>query len=282
MRLRETQRHRKLLGEVIVKSAILWLTIFFCCAVPPSLGAAQEESVIEMKVRQVILDPYSKTPVVLLESSKEKRPLPIWIGGEEAASIALELESVPNPRPNTHDLIRNILRGVGAALPRITITDLRNNIYYATITLNLRGQEYQIDSRPSDAIAVALRMKAPIYATATVLAKAQPLAPAEKSKDDLRNTLGIQAQDLTPELAGLFDITSKSGILVADVEIGSPASQAGLQRGDVILKANDKAMQKATDLTSLLQGTKRGTRLKMEVQRKGSTVTVAVAVDLPS
>jgi len=254
---------------------LLWIAVLLICSVPAWVAAAQEEPAVEMKVRRVVVDPYSKTPVVILESAKEQKSLPIWIGGEEATSIALELEKVAAPRPNTHDLIRNILNGVGAVVQRITITDLRNDVYYASIALRLRGQDYQIDSRPSDAIAVALRMKAPIYATIKVLAKAQPL-PVEEKQDHLRK-LGIQGQDLTAELASLLDLAAKSGVLVADVEFGSAAAEAGVQRGDIILRANNKPLQKTADLEALLEGTSKASPLKIELLRKGKTV----ALELP-
>jgi bifunctional DNase/RNase len=267
------------LKEVIVKGRLLSVALSILCWFPLHLHAAQEEGVVEMRVKRVILDPYSKTPVVILESAKEGKLMPIWIGNEEATSIALELEHVAAPRPNTHDLIRNILHGVGAAIHRITITDLRNNIYYAIISLKLKGQDFQVDSRPSDAIAIALRMKAPIYASGKVLAKAKPLPP-DQPRADSRKILGIHAQELTPDLAGLFDLKVKSGVLVADVELGSAASQAGLQRGDLILKVNDKTIQKVADLESALQGTKKGAEVKVEILRKGKSVTVAI--ELPS
>lgn len=265
-----------------MKREVLFAAFVALCFLAPAAGAAQESAFVEMKVKRVMLDPSAKTPtaVVLLENAREKRLIPIWIGSEEATSIALELENVAIPRPNTHDLIRNILQGIGAALERITITDLRDNVYYASITLKLKGQEFQIDSRPSDAIAVALRMKAPIYASTQVLAKAKQLPSPDKPKDDVRKILGIHLQDLTPELASLLDLQPKRGILVADVELGSAASEAGVQRGDVILRVNDRAMQKAADLESLVQGAKRPGQLRMEVLRKGKTT--AVVVNLPS
>ncbi len=248
----------------------------------PHLGAAQDNTAVEMKVKRVMLDPSVQTPtaVVILENTKEKKLIPIWIGSEGATSIAIELENVSIPRPNAHDLIRNILQGLGAALQRITITDLRNNIYYASITLKLKGQEFQIDSRPSDAIAVALRMKAPIYASNQVLAKAKQLPSPEKAKEDLRKILGMQVQELTSELASLFDIPLKKGVLVADVELGSAASEGGIQRGDIILKVNDRTIQKVGDLESFFQSGKRAGQLKIEVLRKGKPTTVVF--DLPS
>jgi bifunctional DNase/RNase len=266
--------------EVLVKKGILSLVFFVLCAWPLSLAASEEESTVEMTVKNLLVDPSTQTPVVLLESSKEKKVLPIWIGVDEATSIALEIKKVPLPRPNTHDLIRNILNGLGAAVQRITITDLRNDIYYASIALRLKGQDYQIDSRPSDAIAVALRMKAPIYASMKVLDKAKPLGPLEKTRSESHRTLGLQTQDLTPELASLFDIKTSAGVLVADVDLGSAASEAGLQRGDVILKVNEKSLQKTAELESFLQSAKKGSQVKMDVLRKGKLITVAM--NLPS
>jgi len=259
-----------------VKSRILSLAVFLLCVWTLSLGATQEESAVEMTVKNLMIDPLTHTPVVLLESSKEKKTLPIWIGPEEATSIALEIKKVPMPRPNAHDLIRNILQGIGGTIQRITITELRNDVYYATIALKLKGQDYQIDSRPSDAIAVALRMKAPIYASAKVLARAKPVGPLEKTQSEAQRTLGMQTQDLTSELAGLFDLKPDGGILVADVELGGPASEAGLQRGDVILKVNEKSLQKTSELESFLQTVKKGAQFKIEVMRKGKPITVVM------
>jgi len=261
--------------EAVVKIAVRSL-LFVLCFSPAFLRAAQEETSVEMTVKNLLLDPVTQTPVVLLESAKEKKALPIWIGAEEATSIALEIKKVPMPRPNTHDLIRNILQGVGGTVQRITITDLRNDVFYAIITLKLKGQDYQIDSRPSDAIAVALRMKAPIYASAKVLARAKPIGPPEKNPSEARKTLGIQAQDLTPDLAGLFDLKPGGGILVADVELGGAAAEAGVQRGDVILKVNDKSLQKSSELESFLQSTKKGGQLKIDLIRKGKSITIAM------
>lgn len=257
---------------------IVLLSLF--CALAPRLGATQENTVVEMKVKRVMLDPTTKSPVVILENTKDKKLIPIWIGNHEAMSIAMELEKVATPRPLPYDLIRNILQGLGTTLRRITITDIRNSTYFAVLTLKLKDQEFQIDSRPSDAIALALKMKAPIYASSQVLAKAKELPAAEKPGQDFRKVLGIHAQDLTSDLASLFDLQGKKGVLVADVELGSPGSEAGIQRGDIILKVNDRMIQRVGDLESLFQGVKKAGQLKMEVLRKGKTATVTV--DLPS
>lgn len=265
-----------------MRRGILLVVFFVLCSFPLYLDASQENAEVEMKVKKVMLDPSIKTPtaVVILESTKDKRLFPIWIGSEEATSIAIELENVSVPRPLTHDLIRNILQSLGATLHHITITDLRNSTYYAIISLRLKGQEFQVDSRPSDAIAVALRMKAPIYASSQVLAKAKPLPSPEKPREDFRKILGIHVQDLSPQLASLFDPQVKQGVLVADVELGSAASEAGIQRGDIILKVNDRTVQRVSDLESFFKATKKPTQVKMEVLRKGKSATMVL--DLPS
>ena len=265
-----------------MKRGCFLVALFVFGFLPFYLEASQETGSVEMKVRKVMLDPSVKTPtaVVILESVKEKKLIPIWVGNEEATSIAIELENVSIPRPNTHDLIRNILQGVGVVLSRITITDLRNNVYYATIALKLKGQDYQIDSRPSDAIAVALRMRAPIYASSQMLAKASQLPFSERSKEDSSKIFGLQIQDLTPALASLMDLQVKQGVLVADVELGSPAFEAGIQRGDIILKANDRPINKVADLEPFFKNGKKSGQLRLEILRKGKPTTVLW--DLPS
>jgi uncharacterized protein len=260
-----------------LKGRHLWLSLLLLCA--SDLSAAQESGSVETKVKTLMLDPNSQTPVVVLESVVDKKLLPIWIDIPEARAIALELEHVTTPRPLTHDLIRNILQGLGATLHRVTITDIRNNTYFAMLTVRHRGQESQIDSRPSDAIAVALRMKAPIYASAQVFARSKQLPPDLRA-ERLWKKLGLQGQDLTAELAGLLDIQVQRGILIADVAPGNPAANAGIQRGDIITKANDKTIQSVNDLDTFLQNAKPSEPIKLEVIKKGKPTTIVI--DLPS
>jgi bifunctional DNase/RNase len=243
------------------------------------LSAAQEPNSVETKIKTLMLDPNSQTPVVVLEAVSDKRLLPIWIDIPEARAIALELEHVTTPRPLTHDLIRNILQGLGATLTRVTITDIRNNTYFAQLTLRHKGQEFHVDSRPSDAIAVALRMKAPIYASTQVFAKSKQI-PQDLRAERLWKRLGLQGQDLTAELATLLDIQIQKGILVADVVPGNVAATAGIQRGDIITKANEKMIQSVSDLDSIVQNAKPSEQIKLEVIKKGKPTIVVI--DLPS
>jgi bifunctional DNase/RNase len=112
-------------------------------------------------------------PMIVLRDEEEKRSLPIWVGLAEANAIALELEKIPTARPMTHDLIRNILESVGARVTKVVVNDLKENTFYAVIHLRLGPNDLTVDSRPSDAIALALRVDAPIYVDEEVLNKAE-------------------------------------------------------------------------------------------------------------
>jgi bifunctional DNase/RNase len=128
---------------------------------------------LEMKVKQLALDPLSNMPMIILRDEDEKRSLPIWVGLPEANAIALEMEKIPTLRPMTHDLIKNILEAVDARVAKVVVSDLRDNTFYAVIHLKVGAAEITVDSRPSDAIALALRTDAPIYVAEEVLAKAE-------------------------------------------------------------------------------------------------------------
>lgn len=261
---------------------LLFRLLLFCCvfSVASMSHAAQEPGAVEMRVKTLLIDQESQMPVIVLEAVSDKRTLPIWINAAEAKAIALELEHVTLPRPITHDLIRNILKAMGATLQRVTITELRHNTYFALLTLVAKGQRMEIDSRPSDAIAIALRMKAPIFASHQVLAQAQPMPTASAGMEQTQSKLGIQTQNLTPELAKLLDSRQQKGVLVAEVKLGGAGMKAGLQRGDVITKANEQQISSIDDLESLLQAARPRSQLKLEVIKKGKPTTVVI--DLPS
>jgi len=141
-----------------------------------SFMAGPKEDFILMMVGGLTLDPTTKMPIVVLKDPDNKLNLPIWIGPLEAASMATELEGIRPARPMTHDLLRNVLGDLGATVEAVEITELRENTYYARIEVKTReGSAVQIDSRPSDAIAIALRTKSPIYVAKTVLESSSEL-----------------------------------------------------------------------------------------------------------
>ncbi|MCX7966089.1 MAG: bifunctional nuclease family protein [Syntrophorhabdaceae bacterium] len=125
----------------------------------------------EMKVAGITVDPFTNTPIVLLKDLEDKDVLPIWIGLLEASSIATALENIKTPRPMTHDLIKNILEHLDVKVVKIEVNDLRDNTYYALIHLDVNNKRLTIDSRPSDAIAIAIRVGAPIFVEESVIKK---------------------------------------------------------------------------------------------------------------
>jgi len=123
----------------------------------------------EMLIYGVSFDLVGKQPIVLLKTADGNKFLPIWIGHPEAAAILMKLQSQAPPRPMTHDLLSDMLEQLGAQIIRITVTELRENTFYAQITLQQDGSEIDVDSRPSDAIALAIRAEAPIFAADRVI-----------------------------------------------------------------------------------------------------------------
>src|SRR3954468_8741226 len=123
----------------------------------------------EMHIYGVSFDLVGKQPIVLLKTAEGNKFLPIWIGHPEAAAILMKLQSATTPRPMTHDLVTDMLDQLGAQVVRITVTELRENTFYAQITVQQDGSEVEIDSRPSDAIALAIRADAPIFAADDVI-----------------------------------------------------------------------------------------------------------------
>jgi uncharacterized protein len=128
---------------------------------------------IEMKVSGLTIDPITNTPIVILKDMQENKAIPIWIGLFEASAIATELEKVVFSRPMTHDLLNECLKTLNITVSKVEIVDIRNNTFFANIYLTREGQDFSIDARPSDAIALALRAQAPIYVEESVIEKSR-------------------------------------------------------------------------------------------------------------
>ena len=143
----------------------------------------KREDSIQMSVGGLTLDPVTKTPIVILKDTDNKLNLPIWIGLLEATAMATEIEGLKMARPMTHDLLKNILGEVGCSVESVEITELKENTYYALVNLNVGGRQLVIDSRPSDAIALALRTKSPIYVAKAVLEASSVLQQNEEGKE---------------------------------------------------------------------------------------------------
>lgn len=153
---------------------------------------------VEMKIRGLLMDPVTNTPIVILKDSGSDTVLPIWVGVYEANAIALEIEKVSTPRPMTHDLIKNVLTGLDARVHRVVVTELKEDTFYAVIWMEQDGKVISVDSRPSDALALALRVDCPIFVEEEVLKTSKKAGNAsETTSEELRKWLeGLNDEDL--------------------------------------------------------------------------------------
>jgi bifunctional DNase/RNase len=157
---------------------------------------------IEMTIKGLMVDPITNMPIVILKDKEGDRVLPIWVGIFEANAIALQIENIATPRPMTHDLLRNIITDLQGQVDRVVVSDLKENTFYAIVHLTVRGERVAVDARPSDAIALALRTRAPILVEETVIenAKSVDLGPERADNDRLQKWL----ESLDPEELGKY------------------------------------------------------------------------------
>jgi len=139
---------------------------------------------IEMTIKGLMVDPITNMPIIILRDKDGQKVLPIWVGVFEANAIALQIENVATPRPMTHDLLKNVIQDLEAAVTRIVVSDLRDNTFYAVIYLQRNGETVAIDARPSDAIALALRAHVPIFVEEVVIDNAKTIETPEKADSE--------------------------------------------------------------------------------------------------
>jgi uncharacterized protein len=150
---------------------------------------------VEMSVKGLMVDPVTNMPIVILRDAENQRVLPIWVGPVEANAIALQIENIAPPRPMTHDLLRNLLAELGATLARVIIADLRENTFYAYLELHRGGEVQLLDARPSDAIALAIRTKAPVFVDTRVLDQARSVDVSSEQADQERLQRWLESLD---------------------------------------------------------------------------------------
>jgi bifunctional DNase/RNase len=164
-------------------------------------------SMIEVKVWGLALDEKNKVPVVILQEAQGKRRLPIWIGTNEASAIAMEMDEKRFQRPLTHDLMAMILRGLKAVVTRVEVFDLRENTFYARILVERGAEILTVDARPSDSIALALRMRSPIYVASHLFSEDMEASLPEKApqtEEEKAEELRRWLEDLNPKDFGKF------------------------------------------------------------------------------
>ncbi len=159
---------------------------------------------VKMKIKGLMIDPLTQMPIVILRGAEGDSVLPIWVGIFEANAIALQIEKIETPRPMTHDLLKSLLGSVGASLQKIVINDLKDNTFYALIHLKQGGRELTVDSRPSDAIAIALRTNSPIFVDSAVIEKAKTVDLTKEAGDSER--LRKWLENLDPDELGKYEM----------------------------------------------------------------------------
>ena len=253
---------------------ILALAAAACAGGQASTPAPGE---VKVEVANIGLDQSTGVHFVVLEDESHNRNLPILIGESEAQSIAIRLRGMKPPRPLTHDLLASVIRQTGNRVDRVLIAELQNEIYFAKIYLD--NGRYTIDSRPSDAIALAVRANVPIYVSEKLF-DSPPAGGLRASLPRSARAFGVTVQQLTPELAGHFQLPAQSGLLIADVT--KDAQKTGLQRGDVITRIGGRDVKGLDDFTQTFGAmTGHDAPVEITVRRNGSEQTLKFPIETP-
>lgn len=217
------------------------------------------------------IDPREAGQVVLfLIDGPGRKMLPISVSPDQAESIYRGRAGVRPPRPLTHELFMSVLEAVGARIARVDITEIRENTFYADLSLETGGRIVRVDARPSDAIALALRAKAPIYAETGLMIPFESSPRPSVESHPLLSSLGLHLQDLTEELARFFQVPGGSGVLVAEAAPGGSAARSGVERGDVIRRIGGEQVASVTEaLAALRAARERGKPVEVRVVRDG-------------
>ena len=250
---------------------ILWVALF--CG---GCDSADRE-LLPVNVKGVVIDPETQSPILFLVDPVSERGLPVWIGLSEARAISLELEKITPPRPLTHDLTKRMLDLLNARVDRVVISDLRDNTYYATLNLRAGRKTWEVDSRPSDAVALALQFDAPLYLSRELVDKGVLVdlrsSAAATSAEDL---YGFVLQDLSPEVARYFGFGKEEGVIVTEIRPESPAEKAGMQQGDICVRLDRKPVAGKEDVETILREKENPFPMRVDVYRKGEVLSLKI------
>jgi bifunctional DNase/RNase len=236
------------------------------------LGGVAAAGPVEVEVRGLGFDAETGTPVVRLvekaATGASARELPIWIGPFEAQAIAMEMQGTPPPRPLTHDLMKQLVERLGGKLQNVVIEDLHDNTFFATLHLEGPAGGLSIDARPSDAIALALRLRGPILVAEEVFAKSDASQPGPAAV----HLWGLTVQDLTPEVAAYLEVPAQ-GVLVSDV--AGKAEARAAHRGDVITALDGERVGSVGELRTRAVGRATTEPVRLSVNRSGHEIELS-------
>jgi bifunctional DNase/RNase len=246
--------------------AIAWLLLGGCAHEPAAMTIGGQ---VRVDVTDVAYDHSTGAHYLVLEEKSGRRMLPIAIGDDEARAILFELRGIKPERPLTYELLLRVIELTGNKVDRVVIGDVRDEVYYARVSLD-HGR-YTLDSRPSDAIALAVGANAPIFVADRLL---QTATTANKTPTiNLAQAMGMTVQQLTPELVEYFNVSVGSGVLVAD--IGNEAQNTGLKRGDIVTQVDGKPVTTPDEFTQAAAAATSGGDSKVSLTvRRGEAVQV--------
>jgi bifunctional DNase/RNase len=225
-----------------------------------SVGNETPPAFIEMEVKGVSFDAIGQSPVVILADKEGKKALPIWIGLLEANAIDKEMKNISSLRPMTHDLLHSILTQAQAKVKEVKIVDLKDHTYYAVLFLTLNKNPIEVDARPSDAIIIALKAKAPVFVAAKILDEQGIVLTKKEALGERR---GIRIQELTPSLASHFNFKGQKGVLVSEVVSGSASEASGIKAGDIITQINSREVKNVQEFEEIFDSVKAGSSVRV-------------------
>ncbi len=244
--------------------------------------AVPEDELVAVELASVGIVPMAGTPVVLLREPESGSVVPIFIGPNEARAIITAQRSMEVPRPMTHDLATSIIGALGGTLERVIVDELRDGTYLGALDVARKGGDnVLIDSRPSDALALAVRLDAPIFVAPEVLEAGEDI-PFEGLGDDedVVTALGITVMLPGSDLRDALDLPEGPGVLVSEAR--GLASLAGIQPGAFITKVNEQSVPSPLAFLELVSDTPRGEKAIIEYWRDGETRTVEIDTDVPA
>ena len=236
-----------------------------------------DSDLLPVDVRGVVVDPETQSPILFLVDPESEKGLPVWIGRSEARAISLGLKDVTPPRPLTHDLMKSMLDVLQARVERVVISDLKENTYYATLNLRAGRKTWEVDCRPSDAVAIALKFDAPLFLSRALVQKgvlvdlgsSSAEAPAERM-------YGFVTGDLSAEVARYFGFEKETGVIVTEITRDGPAERAGLRKGDILLRLGRRSVEGMDDVRSTLRKKDPSDAMRVDVYRKGKVLSLKI------
>ncbi len=262
--------------QALFPAALTALVLSGCAHEPRAVPGFADQ--IRVDVTDVAYDHSTGAHYLVLEEKAGRRVLPIAIGDDEARAIMFELRGIKPQRPLTYELLLRLIHLTGNTVDRVVIGDVRDEVYYAKVYLD--GGRYSLDSRPSDAIALAIGANAPIFVADKLLqtATAETRAPSI----NLAKALGITTQELTPELAQYLGVSVQTGVLVAD--IGNDAQTAGIERGDIVTQIDGRAVTSLSEFSSAAATAVKGgdSRVSLTIQRGAAVHVVTLSTGRPA